>query len=245
MWGVGRLDVNITQGTVKWQHTDHNRNDPPLRVEAAGGRVDFVQDPTKVSPVLSKKLGKGSIDRIVSRVFFAASKIAFSTDILELGGVRQVNGVPMLEITEGRFSEIENRGDFWGRFFLHSAGQVYPVEIQERHKMKDAVMKVGLLYDRTVAGERVVEISYIQLSGEESSDSLTGLDARLCGFRRQHMEVFLDQFSFGDEGPIHLKLTDPEQSPLIDGVRPHTHLLLRDLSGGCLMLGEHPTKNNH
>ncbi len=239
MRGVGQLDVNVTQGVVKWLGKDK----VGLRVEAHGGNIEFIQDPTKVNPKLKAQLGARLANGVVSKMFLEAKLIAFATQELELSGVKKVNGVPMLEITNGNFSEVETRADLWGRLFLHAMGIVYPVEVKYKNRMKDALIKVGLLIDNTVDGVRQINISRIFLQGEESADSLYGSDASLCGFRRQHFEAFVDTLSFGDEGPVHVQLTDPNEFPLIDGVRPHFHIFLKDPAGGCTAIGERPHRH--
>lgn len=232
MKGEGELCVNITQGTVRW-HQISGKATLPLMVEAHGGKVTFVQETAKLRPELKQYLGDELAKKVVSRFHLASKYIKFSTTEIELGKVKQENGVAMLEIITGVFNDIDIVADMQGRFYLHFSGRVIPVDVPPWAVMRDAALRVHVVSDRSEDGERVIRVENIFLEGRESAPTIFGLDRRLCGADRKSVFANVDLFEFGPTRPITIQMTPTGQGS--DG--PPTRFVVKNPDGGCFVLG--------
>lgn len=165
---------------------------------------------------------------------------------------------PALQIQEALLGPIKMKGDIYGHFFVRIPGGLYyPLVIgqtaRERKKCKfntttheydqksctysakmlDAEVEIGTLTDqRDADGRRKVRFTDIFLSGEESADTFSREDQKICkGIKHQHFHAILGIFQASPE----------DKDFQIDQIDPHFHIFLNDLiQGGCFLIGEIP-----
>jgi hypothetical protein len=194
----------------------------------------------------------------VKEIDFDAQKV----DVLGLVATDEMNTPgsekPALQINEALLGPIKMKGDIYGHFFVRIPGGIYyPLVIgqtaRERKKCKfntttheydeksctysakmlDAEMEIGTLTDqRDTDGRRKVRFTDVFVSGEESADTFSKEDQKICrGIKHQHFHVTLGLFQASPE----------DKDFRIDQIDPHFHLFLNDLiQGGCFLIGEIP-----
>jgi hypothetical protein len=194
----------------------------------------------------------------IKEIDFDAQKIdvvsLIATDAANTPGSEK----PALQINEALLGPIKMVGDIYGHFFVRIPGGLYyPLVIgqtaRERKKcrfdtttheydaksctysakMLDAEVEIGTLTDqRDEDGRRKVRFTDIFLSGEESADTFSKEDQKICkGIKHQHFDITLGLFQASPE----------DKDFRIDQFGSHFHIFLNDLiQGGCFLIGEIP-----